>query len=106
MPLFEHILLALLGSGGAGLPVGVGMSPSAAALGADAIVQPNGGAIFAANAAAKQVTGGQHQKGGGAEPTVKGEQATVKGGVKTRHHRRRHHRTNQKIFKHSRTLQK
>ena len=41
MPLFEYILVALLGSGGA---------PSAApsvTLGADAIVQPNGGALLA-----------------------------------------------------------
>ncbi len=41
MPISEYILLALLASGGVALPDG---SP-ATTLGADAIVQPNGGAL-------------------------------------------------------------
>jgi len=46
MPISEYILLALLAAGGAALPDG---SPAAAStLGADAIVQPNGGALSSA----------------------------------------------------------
>jgi len=45
MPLSEYILLALLATGGAALPDG---STSAKTLGADAIAQPNGGAMSSA----------------------------------------------------------
>jgi hypothetical protein len=44
MPWFEYILLGLLGSGGAGVLDGA-PQPSALTLGADAIVQPNGGVV-------------------------------------------------------------
>ncbi|HXU35829.1 MAG TPA: hypothetical protein VN937_05655 [Blastocatellia bacterium] len=47
MPISEYILLTLLAAGGVALPDG---SPTAAApLGADAIVQPNGGASSSAS---------------------------------------------------------
>jgi hypothetical protein len=45
MPLSEYILLALLATGGAALPDG---STSAKTLGADALAQPNGGAMSSA----------------------------------------------------------
>jgi len=44
MPLFEYILLALLGSAGSAAG-GSLAQPPATALGADAIVQPNGAAL-------------------------------------------------------------
>jgi hypothetical protein len=45
MPLSEYILLALLATGGAALPDG---STSAKTLDADALAQPNGGAMSSA----------------------------------------------------------
>jgi hypothetical protein len=42
MPISEYILLTLLAAGGVALPDG---AVAAATLGADAIVQPNGGAL-------------------------------------------------------------
>jgi hypothetical protein len=47
MPISEYILLALLAAGGAALPDG-NASTSAKTLGADAIAQPNGGAMSSA----------------------------------------------------------
>jgi len=41
MPIFEYILVALLGSGGSP------SAPPSVTLGADAIVQPNGGVLLA-----------------------------------------------------------
>ena len=45
MPISEYILLTLLAAGGVALPDG---RAAAATLGADAIVQPNGGALSSA----------------------------------------------------------
>jgi len=47
MPLSEYLLLALLATGGVALPDG-NASTSAKTLGADAIAQPNGGAMSSA----------------------------------------------------------
>ena len=79
MPISEYILLALLAAGGVASPDG---SPSAAAtIGADALVQPNGGAL-------SSVYLGQE--------TPKKEDIHIKRLSKTRHGRKSkvtHHRT-------------
>jgi hypothetical protein len=45
MPISEYILLALLATGGVALPDGDPTAAPSTKLGADAIVQPNGGAL-------------------------------------------------------------
>ena len=45
MPLFKYILLALLGLSGTALSADVPITPASTTLDADAIVQPNGGAL-------------------------------------------------------------
>jgi hypothetical protein len=45
MPISEYILLALLGTGGVALPGGDATVAPRTTLGADAIMQPNGGAL-------------------------------------------------------------
>jgi hypothetical protein len=91
MPLFEYILLGLLGSGGAAVLDGAPPATGALTLGAEAIVQPNGGVV----ASAAQRPRKEANNAGSKDP-VKPE-ATVKGGTRShsrsgRHHRRTHHR--------------
>jgi len=79
MPLSEYILLALLATGGVALPDG---STSAKTIGADALAQPNGGAMSSAYI--------------GQEPPKK-EDGHIKSLSKTRHARKGktgHHRIN------------
>jgi len=73
MPLFEYVLLALLGSGAAAAD-GSAATPPEALLDADAIVQPNGGALSSVG----QKTVSKLEKG---SP------------VKSQQHRRRRHQS-------------
>jgi hypothetical protein len=96
MPLFEYILLGLLGSGGA--TVLDGASPAGPlTMGADAIVQPNGGVV----ALAGQETPKKDDSRTKQHSKIRARQGHIKGETQksTRHHRRRHHRQ-------SRTFQK
>ena len=95
MPLFEYILLGLLGSGGTAFLD----SPPAGALtlGADAIVQPNGGIVpLAVQETPKKDDSHrtkQHSKIRAQH--IKGESQQIKGESQqksARHHRRRGHK--------------
>jgi len=90
MPLFEYILLGLLGSGGAAVLDGAPRATSALTMGADAIVQPNGGVV----ASAAQHPRKEANNAGSKDPVIR--EATVKGGTRhhsrSRRHQSRHHR--------------
>jgi hypothetical protein len=73
MPISEYVLLALLATGGIASPDGA----PAATIGADAIVQPNGGALSGAYV--------------GQDPPKKEDSRRSKYLSKTRHHRKGNH---------------
>ena len=95
MAWFEYILLGLLGSGGAAVLDGA-PQPGALTLGADAIVQPNGGVVaLAGQETPKKDDSKQHSKIRANSQHIKGESEHVKGESQqksARHHRRRGHK--------------
>jgi|SRR5215470_7353626 len=90
MPWFEYILLGLLGSGGAAVLDGA-PQPGALTLGAEAIVQPNGGVVASAGQETPKKDDSrtkQHSKIRANSQHIKGESQQKS----TRHHRRRGHK--------------
>jgi hypothetical protein len=79
MPIFEYVLLALLGATGAATPAETPGGPSMRTLTADIVTQPNGGT----EGLSGQATGGSPGKQAG---TGRKGRHLEKG----RHHRRRH----------------
>jgi len=97
MPWFEYILLGLLGSGGTAVLDGA-PQPGALTLGAEAIVQPNGGVVASAGQETPKKDDSrtkQHSKIRANSQHIKGESQQIKGESQqksARHHRRRGHK--------------